>query len=1227
MGSLVYNNTKTAFFLILIVLIIFISHSPIEAQNILKNPSFEEIVDNKPLNWDFDVWNKDSKGFRFGFDTRLPHSGKQAIVIEATEPNDLKITQKIAVIPETIYKFSCFVNASKIPTGNKGANLSALDILDTSESLYETHGQWKELIFYGKTLKGQKEVIFTLRLGGYGSLNKGIVAFDDCKVEIVQNPPTAVAIAPLMRDKESSPSKPSLTDSASSLLITSFFSILFISLMLLCFKYVENKDIDALRYNEKTFLYFLLILSSTLKIILSFLTTGFPVDMITYKAWSDLLVKKGIAEFYFSGHFVDYPPFYMYVFYTIGFLRNLLDIPYDSQLFILLLKTPSIIAESLSLVLIYQVAKAVEVKRGSLHMLLILFAINPVLIINTCLWGQVDSFLSLFITASIVMLWQKRIVLSSILFTLSILTKPQALMYTPLFLLYYYHIKDYKAICKAIALSLLTAIVVITPFSINHGPYWIIKIFKNALVQYPFATLNAFNIHALFGNNWAPVMDKWIIFSFKTWGNFFILVITATSALFYFKSKYSNKIPLIALFIVISVFMFSTEMHERYMVPAFLIFAVVFLLTKDRAILYLFAGFTITNTFNLSYTLILAHHGIYHLSPNDFILRTFSFFNLILYYLTVKRIVLILLGRLDIKTTNDNKKEPIDNLPLIQLNTIISLKDLIAIGLVSIFFGLIYFNNLGNKVSPQTYWKPSARGEGLFIDFKKPQDISMITYFYGIGNGRFRIDLSDDFINWKSLPPIETKGVFMWKSQKLDIKTHYLSIITEELSPTLYEIGFFDKSGNIIKNVSASSFVVMKETKGSFHNLFDEQELVPKRPSYLNSMYFDEIYFARTAFEHIHGIEPYENTHPPLGKLIMAVGIKLFGMTPFGWRFCCAMFGILLIILMYLMGKLLFGQIKYGIFTSLLTGFDFMTFAQSRIGTVDIMAVTFIVAMYYFMFRFFVSDNDKSLRYLALSGISFGFGASVKWLCIYSGLGLAVIFFYKLYKEWKSHRPVFIKYISWGTICFVLIPVVIYLMTFIPFMMLPGEGHDFASVLKLQEHMYQYHKSAKGSHPFASSWWQWPIILKPMWFYMGQDLPPSKAESIVSMGNPLIWWIGSLSVIYLLYLIFIKRMTTLIIIFILVAFASNYLPWMLVPRETYIYHFFASVPFLILSVLYVIQHIKIEKISPPYITLAYISCVVGLFVLFYPILSGMTIDKSYIAQYLKWFNSWIFFVP
>ena len=71
----------------------------------------------------------------------------------------------------------------------------------------------------------------------------------------------------------------------------------------------------------------------------------------------------------------------------------------------------------------------------------------------------------------------------------------------------------------------------------------------------------------------------------------------------------------------------------------------------------------------------------------------------------------------------------------------------------------------------------------------------------------------------------------------------------------------------------------------------------------MSKMYFDEVYFARSAENYVNHMIPNERTHPPLGKLIQATGVAVFGETPFGWRIMGVVFATLMIPLMYLLGR------------------------------------------------------------------------------------------------------------------------------------------------------------------------------------------------------------------------------------------------------------------------------------------------------------------------------------
>ena len=95
-------------------------------------------------------------------------------------------------------------------------------------------------------------------------------------------------------------------------------------------------------------------------------------------------------------------------------------------------------------------------------------------------------------------------------------------------------------------------------------------------------------------------------------------------------------------------------------------------------------------------------------------------------------------------------------------------------------------------------------------------------------------------------------------------------------------------------------------------------------------MYFDEVYFARSAEDIANHMIPKERTHPSFGKLVQTIGVVAFGETPFGWRIMGVIFGTLMVPLMFLLGKKLFGTWIGGFSAGFLFSFDFMHYTMSQ---------------------------------------------------------------------------------------------------------------------------------------------------------------------------------------------------------------------------------------------------------------------------------------------------------
>jgi len=413
--------------------------------------------------------------------------------------------------------------------------------------------------------------------------------------------------------------------------------------------------------------------------------------------------------------------------------------------------------------------------------------------------------------------------------------------------------------------------------------------------------------------------------------------------------------------------------------------------------------------------------------------------------------------------------------------------------------------------------------------------------------------------------------------------------------------------------------------------------------THMSSMYFDEIYFVRTAVEHIENLNPYEISHPPLGKLIIAVSVLLFGTSPFGWRLTGAVFGVLMLAIMYIFIKNMSGKTVVSVCGTLLFGFDFMRFVQTRVATIDVFSVSMILLSFFFMYRYITTDADapfrKGLPPLALSGIFFGLSFAIKWTGFYAGAGLLVIYIIRLFQHGSYFssikRPGFDKYLLktllYSFLFFVVIPLIIYYLTYIPYGLARGMTLEngmlwssgfFRLVWSNQLVIFNYHNNLVATHPFSSMWWQWLFNIRPV-LYVNSVFDGARA-TFGAFGNPVVWWGGLLAMIMMAIRVFTHRDGKAL--FILIGYLSQLLPWVAVSRILFAYHYFPSTLFIILALAHIFNTIIERRRNHSGISAVYGYVTVGgvLFALFYPALSGMYLPQWYIAGYLKWFGSWPF---
>lgn len=545
--------------------------------------------------------------------------------------------------------------------------------------------------------------------------------------------------------------------------------------------------------------------------------------------------------------------------------------------------------------------------------------------------------------------------------------------------------------------------------------------------------------------------------------------------------------------------------------------------------------------------------------------------------------------------------------------------DWLIIGIMVVVYSVISFINLGSFTNPQTFLEFQYSGEEASFTLAEAKEISHIRMYSGPEVGSYDIFISSDGNNYEQATTVTQNSVFAWNDFQIDKSFQYLKIISKNEGSYVGEIQLYDNYGNKVELTAESETAKL---------LIDEKDSVPATISYLNSTYFDEIYFARSAYEYIHGIPTVEWVHPPLGKLIMAIPVLLFGMSTFAYRLMGNIAGILMIPVIYSLAKNIFKNRKWAILAGLLMMFDCFHFAQTRMGTVDSFLVLFIMLSALFMYKYIVLENDAKLKTklgnLFLSGLFIGCAIATKWTGLYAGLALAIVFFANMiYRNVGKHKE---KDKDLGKIilaCFVFfvgIPLLIYVLSYLLFpVVYPGKVEGISGLIKQTQDMYTYHSTLEATHPFTSEWYTWPAMIKPVWYYVGYFGGDMKG-TIVGIGNPAIWWFGIIASIFVLIMALLrrKREDWFILVFIL----ATWLPYVFIGRIMFMYHYFPTLPFIMLAIVALIKFIT-EKIRNNSVYLFYVGVVILLFTYFYPVISGMITSDKYIET-IRWLSTWYF---
>jgi len=296
----------------------------------------------------------------------------------------------------------------------------------------------------------------------------------------------------------------------------------------------------------------------------------------------------------------------------------------------------------------------------------------------------------------------------------------------------------------------------------------------------------------------------------------------------------------------------------------------------------------------------------------------------------------------------------------------------------------------------------------------------------------------------------------------------------------------------------------------------------------------DEQHYVNDARNIIENHETLREEHPPLAKLFIVTGIKLFGDNPWGWRFFSVIFGTATIVLFYFLCRRLNMSRNAASLATFLLALENMTFVQASVAMLDVYCLTLMLASFLLY---------TSRQYIA-SGVAVGLSALAK---LNGALALPVMFIHWLFRR-QGRSWWFALTVVLAPIAFVGLMALFDLAIVQNFSALVDPISRIKTMLSLSSSL----TFATADHPSLSRPWEWLLAYKPMGYWYS----PHYMAAI----SPSVWALVIPTFSYMVYKAVRGSQAGL---FGVAWFAGTYLVWipisLITDRASYVYYFYPTI--------------------------------------------------------------------
>lgn len=355
-------------------------------------------------------------------------------------------------------------------------------------------------------------------------------------------------------------------------------------------------------------------------------------DMNTYIAWGMDIASNGFYGFY-DRVWSDYLPGYLYILALLGTISSGLQ---NSPLILpdyILFKLPSILSDLATGYLIFLITRKFAPEKWA-FISSVIYLFNPAVLANSTLWGQADSFSAMFLVLSLYVFLEKRYLLTGLILGIGQTVKPIAILLLPFFIISLIRNKSWRHLLILIYAFLITIILLFAPFNNELNILnFILERHQATSNQYPYTSLNAFNLWAILNGFWHSDQNIFLNLTLQLWGNIlFGSVYLWLLVVYWLKAKSVKNRTILLIYCLalcyVGFFMVFSRMHERHLFSGFTLLTLLFPVVPNFSKILIIVMYLIYAV-NLSYAYSMINSQPAILSPGFVLL--FSLINVLIF--------------------------------------------------------------------------------------------------------------------------------------------------------------------------------------------------------------------------------------------------------------------------------------------------------------------------------------------------------------------------------------------------------------------------------------------------------------------------------------------------------------------------------------------------------------------------------------------------------------------